>query len=246
MLVQNSLNVFVRQDLCLLDAICESLFLEIYVQNKRNIIIAVVYRDPHTNVEEFNCEIDACLQKLGKENKDVYIMGDFNINLLNCSTVNHVNEFVNILYNKSYRPLIDKPTRICKSSTTLIDNIFTNVCSKDISSGIFYNDITDHLPIFSITQNNLKENKSTNANKSRRCLNSTSIDSIRKELVNLDWSDIVQFDNVELAYDRFLNKFNDVVSNKCSKGKHKKNSSPRKSWITFSLLRCINKKKQAL
>ena len=98
------------------------------------------------------------------------------------------------------------------------------------------------MPICSITQNNLKQNKNTNANKSRRCLNSTTIDSIRKELVNLDWSDIVQFDNVELAYDRFLNKFNDVVSNKCSKGNHKKNSSPRKSWITFSLLRCINKK----
>ena len=43
------------------------------------------------------------LQKLSKEHTDIYIMGDFNINLLNYSDNNSVNDFVDILYN-SFRP----------------------------------------------------------------------------------------------------------------------------------------------
>lgn len=67
--------------------------------------------------------------------------------------------------------------------------------------------------------------------------------NIITEFINLDWSDIVLFDDVELAYDRFLISLMMLFnSNKCLKGNHKKKSSPRKSWITFSLLRCINKK----
>ena len=56
-----------------------------------------------------------------------------------------------------------KPTRITKSTATLIDNLFTNNLSKtEHLNGILFNDISDHLPIFTITghelhiQNDLK------------------------------------------------------------------------------------------
>ena len=53
-------------------------------------------------------------------------MGDFNIHFFNVSSNNCINKFVNILYDNSFRPLIDKPTRITTTSATLIDNILTN------------------------------------------------------------------------------------------------------------------------
>ena len=48
-------------------------------------------------------------------------------------------------------PLISKPTRITSSSATLIDNIFTNNLEYNMVSGIFYADLSDHLPVFQIT-----------------------------------------------------------------------------------------------
>ena len=54
----------------------------------------------------------------------------------------------------SFYPLISKPTRITDQSATLIDNIFTNNLEKDLTSGLFYTHISDHLPLFQIT--NLK------------------------------------------------------------------------------------------
>jgi len=49
--------------------------------------------------------------------------------------------------------LIDKPTRITKHSTTLIDHIYTNDVKPSIVSGIIIDDVSDHLPIFAISRN---------------------------------------------------------------------------------------------
>ena len=51
-------------------------------------------------------------------------------------------------------PLISKTTTRITSSATLIDNIFTNNLEYNTVSGIFYADLSDHLPVFQIT--NLK------------------------------------------------------------------------------------------
>ena len=67
-------------------------------------------------------------------NMSILLCGDFNIDILK--------------HNSKLYPLIDRPTRISNQSFSLIDNIFTNVTNYNITSGIFINDITDHLPVF--------------------------------------------------------------------------------------------------
>ena len=47
-------------------------------------------------------------------------------------------------------PLITRPTRITERRASLIDNIFTNDPLSQSVSGLFINDISDHLPIFSL------------------------------------------------------------------------------------------------
>ena len=80
-------------------------------------------------------------------------MGDFNIDLLKYECCNYSNNFFNQLSSSGYMPLITKPTRVTKSTATLIDNIFTNNANKTgHQSGILLNDISDHLPIFTITE----------------------------------------------------------------------------------------------
>ena len=52
-------------------------------------------------------------------------------------------------------PLITRPTRITANKASLIDNIFTkNPLCRSLSS-LFLNDISDHLPIFSLVLNNV-------------------------------------------------------------------------------------------
>ena len=47
-------------------------------------------------------------------------------------------------------PLINRPSRITEYSATLIDSIFTNNLITDKLSGLIINDVSDHLPAFSI------------------------------------------------------------------------------------------------
>ena len=53
-------------------------------------------------------------------------MGDYNINILNIATHSATADFVDSTYSYGFSPLIKRPTRITRSSATIIDNIFTN------------------------------------------------------------------------------------------------------------------------
>lgn len=55
------------------------------------------------------------------------------------------------MFSSSFYPLISKPTRITKTSATLIDNIFVNDITQNFKCGLLFTDISDHLPEFQIT-----------------------------------------------------------------------------------------------
>ena len=74
-----------RNDLaCDDDKIMESLFVQIHQMNSRDVIIGVIYKRPHTNVTDFLSKLEIILKQVATENRQCYLMGDFNINLLNC------------------------------------------------------------------------------------------------------------------------------------------------------------------
>jgi len=50
--------------------------------------------------------------------------------------------------------MITKPTRITSNTTSLIDNIFTNNVTCLSVNGPIVNDLSDHVPIFSISRGN--------------------------------------------------------------------------------------------
>ena len=65
---------------------------------------------------------------------------------------NNTKQFLDTMYSLGLYLLTDKPTRITDNTTTLIDNIFTNELHFNLTSGIMFNDISDHLPIFALRE----------------------------------------------------------------------------------------------
>ena len=57
--------------------------------------------------------------------------------------------FSHLLY-----PMITKPTPITSNTTSLIENIFTNNVTCLSVNGPIVNDLSDHVPIFSISRGN--------------------------------------------------------------------------------------------
>ena len=133
-------------------------------KKKKNVIVGCLYKHPFMSIDKFNDEfLLPPLEQASKENKQLILLGDFNINLLKSETENSVSNFLDILGSFSMLPQIIFPTRITNTSKTLIDNIFTDSSNFQISSGNLTYHISDHLPQFSIFKNmninsNLKHN----------------------------------------------------------------------------------------
>ena len=72
--------------------------------------------------------------KLSKENKTIFLLGDFNINLLNYDINPPTNEFLDCLSSHYLLPHIVQPSRVATNSKTLID-IFSNMAVPNIISG---------------------------------------------------------------------------------------------------------------
>ena len=185
------------------DDLYECISIEIKVKNGKNIIVSCLYRAPASNIELFNENIEKLLQRV-KRNKIYYLVGDFNINLINSETHSWTRNFIDLLFSYGLYPRIKKPTRICLGSATLIDNIFTN-CLLPTKNGILINDISDHLPVFSITEIQNCNRTLPKPNLYKRKIDSESLQQLNNQLSMQDWSSILESSDVDFAYDNFIN-----------------------------------------
>ena len=141
-------------DLSVFNDCCESSFIEIEKSvfgHEKNVVIGVFYRPPNTDIQCFIDVVKDICDKLRNINKLCYLLGDYNINLLNVDTHTSTADFSDVMFSNGFIPLITRPTRVTQSTATLIDNIFTNqlveVCNASLQ-GILLTDISDHYPVF--------------------------------------------------------------------------------------------------
>ena len=80
-------------------------------------------------------------------------MGDYNINLLNYNTHPATANFLDELSANNFLPYIIHPTRHTVSSSTIIDNIFSNVVDTRTESGNILTQITNHFPQIMLMRN---------------------------------------------------------------------------------------------
>ena len=56
-------------------------------------IVGVIYRPPNTDVEKFYGQFNLIMHAIKQERKIAYIMGDYDINVLNHKSYQHTDEF---------------------------------------------------------------------------------------------------------------------------------------------------------
>ena len=154
-----SIKYKLRQDLNIFEKkMIESTFIQILNKKQKNLIIGCVYKHPKHEVKDFtNNHMMPLLDKLSDENKDIMIMGDFNVNLINCNDDKNISNLLGTMLSHSTLPFITTPTRITRNTKTLIDNIFYNKPLNDIMSGNQRSVISDHLVQFLIEPSKFTE-----------------------------------------------------------------------------------------
>ena len=121
-------------------------------------IIGCIYRHPTStlSVADFTkIHLQPILEKINLENKQVALMGDFNVDLLKSESENGSIAFYNELSSHFLTPFILQPTRL--RSKTVIDNICFNTLEYLSKSGNLLIEISDHLIQFLILEGYVKE-----------------------------------------------------------------------------------------
>ena len=217
----------------------QSVFLEFKSTHNQNIILGAAYRSPSFPSSHFVDYLDEVLVKINNERKFCLIGGDFNIDILKHHTDDSCSNLTNLLSSSGFFPCICLPTRITSHSSTLIDNFFCNDPSYITSPAIIMHDISDHLPISIHIKLSDDLGKSMHV-KHHNSFDFRNIDTLKRSLVP-KLQGIFQINDAEAAGTFLSDTLREGILNYSIK-KVSRRSMPFQPWISYGLLRCINKK----
>ena len=229
----------------------ESIFIEIINKNKKNIIIGCVYRHPSMDIDDFNSNhLEQTLEKISNENKDVFLLGDWNIDLMKTDEDKHIREFYDIITTNLMVPHIVLPTRLTSNSKTLIDNIFSNAINFDKGiSGNITASISDHLPQFLIIpKENYQPPKKHNIFK--RDVKNFDKETFVAEIINTNWNTVLSIEKGDpnYSFEMFNSKINQLLDKyvplkKVTKKDFKHQLKP---WVTSGICKSIKRRDKLL
>ena len=185
--------------------------------------------------------------KAKNDGKDLYIVGDLDLNLLDHSANSKVKDYLNIVFQNLLIPLINKSTRVSKSNATIINHILTNsFLNTDCFTGIIKTDIFDHFPIFLISKEEISEN-AKHITKRKRVSNEEFILYFKEILHKVDWTHLYALCNPNQAYSYVLHTFSGVYDHsflvKEMKIKRKTLLNP---WMNKSLQKSSKKETETI
>ena len=169
----------------------ESLFVR-FSHNNVSFIVGGIYWHPDGNSSHFVKDLDRSSENIGNDVTTI-LTGDLNIDIFKIE--NEITlEYVSTLRSYCFLPYITLPSRITEYSATCIDHIFIKYAKNSRSqptstlSGMFYCDITDHLPCFVSLKCNLCVD---NANRPKvRLLGDKNCRKFKELMESYDWNTI--------------------------------------------------------
>ena len=179
-----------------------------------------------------------------EKNKLIYLLGDINIDFLKTDEHSPTSSFVDTLYSYNVFPLITKPTRVTKTSATLIDHILTNNLDSESrhKQGILCTDISDHYAVFHISKNNKNLNDNTVVPKLSRDMRLQNVQKYVNEINAVNREQVTESNDPQMAY----SEFHKIISLNYNKSfpyrKFTKKYHNNKPWLTASLKESIRVK----
>ena len=257
MFVSDRLKYKERSDLYMNECSFEFCLIEVKLKHE-NVLLCSGYRAPNTNPNEFLADYEKLLNTVNAGCNKLIIGIDHNLDLLKHRSHAPINKFVELFESFQQIPSITRPTRITKSSATLIDNIFVpTTLSLVFNSYLLVDDMSDHLPIVTTLRDVELCSKSKRVIETR-VLRPKYVKKIKCELSNVNWDEHLMVKtvipenvnvitgNVNEVFDKCHDKLIDII-NKHSPIRKREVSEKnyrREPWLTPSILKSCKKQKK--
>ena len=235
--LRSSINYKIRDDLVPseLEAVC----VEIIKPHSKPFFVMTVYRPPSA-LSEFFDHFEKLIKGIDNENKEMYILGDLNCDLLRPDKdYNIPTKKIKSLYELyQLSQLIDEATRVTMTTTSLIDHMVTNTPEKISDSGVIHTGISDHSLIFAIRKISVIK-KQENIVEMRNMKNFNE-EKFVAELLKQHWEQVYFFAEDPNDMWEIWKKIFVEVLDKHAPLQCKKIRSKKVPWITSDIKKLIN------
>ncbi|XP_033759601.1 uncharacterized protein LOC117341849 [Pecten maximus] len=220
-------NISASEDSVDLTGTLELLSIKIQQKNSSPIICVNVYRPPNERVDWFD-HFDSVIDRLSTENKNIIVLGDFNIDQQKSPRLKDLM----LLYNLNQQ--ITVPTRECKDSKTLIDHIYTADSFGCVESGVIPLGISDHHLVYTIRKTRGFAPKAHTTIKYRK-FKDVNLENLAADMQQVPWSSIEVFDDVDDVWASFKDLFMSVID-KHAPFHEKRVKAHSEKWINDDII----------
>ena len=185
------------------------------------------------------------LRELKKRTENVVVGLDHNRDFLKSAVHKSTHSFIDLNLEYDLVPTITRPTRITKTSATLIDNILVSqkFCGR-FESNILIDNISDHLPTI-IVLKDMYTNKKEKVQIKSRDMRPSTINAAIRHLEGVDWTDHMKNrnydDNVSKIHQTVIETLDEFIPETIHSVSYKK--LRREPWLTSGIQTSTKKAK---
>ena len=172
--------------------------------NVKPFIVGTWYRPPGCGIEILNAFV-TLLHHLETHDLETNIIGDFNYDISANPQNYQIKNFLELCNLYKYSQLIQVPTRVTASSSTLIDLFLTNNPCKFSHHGVSHILISDHSLIYAIRKSFISTGVPTIINS--RQLRNFDPAMFRRDLALAPWQSVENITDLNVAWNAWRNMF---------------------------------------
>ena len=206
-----------------------------------------MYRPPNVDIQTFQTCYNSLVCEMKKLRPKSIVIGlDHNLDFLKSDCHKGTNQFIQHNLDANLIPTITRPTRITKSSATLIDNILVSqsLCGN-YESGILIDDISDHMPSICVIKSIKGVGKDVIQITSRD-MRPRNLNALKTHLNNYDWTKLLTTSDVNTSMTSLHNILQKEIDHCIPEATRslRRKQVRREVWITPILKKSIDKSKR--
>ena len=213
----------------------ECVWLEVFPKNSKSFLVGNLYRHPNEGVQWNEHFEDFMETVLGKQ-KEIYLLGDFNRDLMNENTRKAWLEYMEPF---GLNQKVNYATRKTAHSQTLIDHIYCNVESNISSINVPEIGLSDHFPIFLTRKTNCTLPKFLHQTISYRSFKSFNEQDFINDLQSAPWDIIKIFDDTNDTLDSWSSMFIEIVDKHLPLKTLRVKRKQQPKWLTPEIIEAI-------
>ena len=184
----------------------ESVFIKLELRNGECVGLGSIYRPPNTDPKKFNEKYCVIISQLKKECQNVVIGLDHNMDFLKSNKHESTQDFINQNLELGMLPMVTRPTRITKTSATLIDNIIVSMNYVGrYSCNVLIDNISDHLPSI-LLLSGITGNKKEPVLIKSRDLHKRNMDALKRSLDMTNFERLIVVNDLNTSFSNVNSK----------------------------------------